>query len=55
MARKTKDYKNLNCKIEKTVSDLLEQFVESTGLSKTATVENALKMYIKNYNKTGKI
>ena len=55
MARANKEYKNLNCKIDKEVSDLLEQFIEKTRMSKTATVEQALKEYIKKYNKTGKI
>lgn len=55
MSRQTKDFKNLNCKVEKSVSDLLEKFIANTGFSKTATVEKALKMYIEHYNKTGKI
>ena len=55
MARQGKDSKNLNCKVDKKVSDLLEKFIEDTGLSKTATVEKALRMYIEHYKKTGKI
>lgn len=55
MARQAKDFKNLNCKVDKEVSDLLEKFITDTGLSKTATVEKALKMYIEHYKKTGKI
>ena len=55
MARASKEYKNLNCKVDKEVSDKLENFIEDTGLSKTATVEKALKMYIEHYKKTGKI
>lgn len=55
MARANKEYKNLNCKIDKEISDLLEQFTEKTRMSKTATVEQALKEYIEKYNKTGKI
>ena len=55
IARKVKDFKNLNCKVDKEVSDLLEKFIADTGLSKTATVEKALKMYIEHYKKTGKI
>lgn len=55
MARQAKDFKNLNCKVEKSVSDLLEKFITDTGLSKTATVEKALRMYIEHYKKTGKI
>lgn len=48
-------YKNLNCKIDKSVSDKLEKFIADTKLSKTATVEKALEEYINKYNKTGKI
>lgn len=55
MARQAKDFKNLNCKVDKEVSDLLEKFIADTGLSKTATVEKALDEYINKYNKTGKI
>ena len=54
MARQAKDFKNLNCKVDKEVSDLLEKFIADTGLSKTATVEKALKMYIEHYKKTGR-
>lgn len=50
-----KVYKNLNCKIDKSVSDKLEKFITDTKLSKTATVEKALEEYINKYNKTGKI
>ena len=55
MARQAKDFKNLNCKVDKKVSDSLEKFIADTGLSKTATVEKALDEYINKYNKTGKI
>lgn len=55
MARASKEYKNLNCKIDKTVSDKFEKFTKDTGLSKTATVERALAEFIEKYNKTGKI
>jgi len=41
-----KAYKNLNCKIDKSVSDKLEKFIADTKLSKTATVEKALEEYI---------
>ena len=50
-----KAYKNLNCKIDKVLSDKLEKFIQDTRLSKTATVEKALEEYINKYNKTGKI
>lgn len=50
-----KAYKNLNCKIDKALSDKLEKFIQDTRLSKTATVEKALDVFIERYNKTGKI
>lgn len=50
-----KAYKNLNCKIDKALSDKLEKFIQETRLSKTATVEKALATYIERYDKTGKI
>ena len=50
-----KAYKNLNCKIDKSVPDKLEKFIADTKLSKTATVEKSLEEYINKYNKTGKI
>lgn len=50
-----KDYKMLNCKLERPVADRLDNFVKQTGLSKTVTVEKALEAYIDKYEKTGKI
>ena len=38
-----KAYKNLNCKIDKSVSNKLEIFIADAKLSKTATVEKALE------------
>lgn len=55
MPQHKKDFKLLNCKIEKEIADMLNQFSEETGLSKTVTVERALKAYIEKYKKTGKI
>lgn len=45
----------LNCKIDKPIAEDLEKFIQVTGLTKTATVEKALKLYIAQFNKTGKI
>jgi len=55
MPRQKKEYKNLNCKIEKEISDRLEKFTEETGVSKTKAVERALKMYLESFDKTGKV
>lgn len=45
----------LNCKIDKKTAEELDEFIKNTGLSKTATVERALKTYFEEYKKTGKI
>lgn len=55
MPQHKKDFKLLNCKIDKKIAEDLEKFVADTGLSKTITVEKALAKYIEHYNKTGKI
>ena len=55
MARPAKEYKVINCKIDKGIAEKLDKFSADTGLPKTATVEKALKMYIEHYTKTGKI
>ena len=55
MPRPAKEYKVLNCKIDKEIAEQLDAFSADTGLPKTATVERALKMYIAHYKKTGKI
>ena len=55
MGRPSKDFKYLNCKIERSISEELDKFIEETGLSKTVTVERALKMYFEQFGKTGKI
>ena len=55
MPRPAKEYKVINCKIDKDIAEQLDKFSDDTGLSKTATVEKALKMYIAHFNKTGKI
>ena len=55
MPRPAKEYRVINCKIDKDIADMLDKFSSDTGISKTATVEKALKMYIAHFNKTGKI
>ncbi len=49
-----KDYRMLNIKLDREVSDKLATFTADTGLTKTYAVEQALKVYIDQYNKTGK-
>lgn len=55
MAQKSKEFKNHNCKVDIKASDEIEKFIKEIKLSKTATVEKALMMYIEHYKKTGKI
>ena len=55
MPRPAKEYRVINCKIDKGIAEMLDKFSSDTGISKTATVEKALKMYIAHFNKTGKI
>ena len=55
MARVSKEYKNLNCKVDNEVSDKLEKFIEDTKVSKAAAVERILTEFIEKYNQTGKV
>lgn len=55
MPQRKKDYKLINCKIEREIAERLEKFTEETGLSKTVSIEKALIRYLDNYDKTGKI
>lgn len=55
MPQHKKDFIPLNCKLDKEIAEDLDKFIKETGLSKTTTVEKALKKYIDEYNKTGKI
>ena len=55
MPRPSKEHRVLNCKLDKEIADMLDEFSSNTGLPKTTTVEKALKMYFEHYKKTGKI
>ena len=55
MPQHKKDFIPLNCKLDKEIAEELEKFTKETGLSKTATVEKALKNYLGEFEKTGKI
>lgn len=55
MPRALKEHRAINCKIEKEAYDMLESFITKTGLTKTVTVEKALKAYISTYNRTGRL
>lgn len=49
-----KDYKIINCKIDKKIYDEMMKLCEKTGLSKTKAIERALILYYENYLKTGR-
>jgi predicted transcriptional regulator len=55
MGREKKNYESLNCKLDKEIAEMLSRFCEETGLSKTVTVERAVKMYVERYNQTKQI
>lgn len=53
--RKSKDFEYFSCKLDKSVSQMLEKISMETGLSKTTAVERAVKAYYEQYKKTGKV
>lgn len=55
MSRARKDSRAISCNLEAKIADELDNFLIETGLSKTVAIEKALRMYLDNYNKTGKI
>lgn len=54
MSRPRKDSEFLHCKLDRKISEDINKLCEKSGLTKTAAVERALKMYVEYYNKTGK-
>lgn len=55
MTKSSKDFRNVHCKVEKSIADMLDELVKETGQTKTAVVEKALFLYISRYRETGKI
>ena len=53
--RPRKESEILHCNLNKTISETLVEFCKETGLTKTVAIERALKLYLEQYNKTGKI
>ena len=49
MPRQKKDAKILNIKLERKISDQLEQFCEESGVSKTIATEKILSQYFDEY------
>lgn len=49
MSRQKKDFKALNCKLDATIWDALDEHCKDTGINKTFAVEKAIKQYLQNY------
>ena len=54
MARPKKEASLLHCRLDKKLSDELNVLCAGTGLTRTAAVERALRMYIEEFKKTGR-
>lgn len=54
MPRQKKEAKSLNIKLAANIHDLLEQFCEETGMTKTTAVEKILRQYFEGYFKKAK-
>lgn len=46
MARPKKDGQGINCYLERSVYNMLEEHCERTGQSKTVAIERAIVMYV---------
>ena len=51
MGRPRKDNKPISMRLETSIFNKLEEFCETTGLSKTVAVERAIVKYIEDYEK----
>lgn len=49
MAREKKDGRHINLYIERKIIELLEQYCEEVGQTKTVAIERALKQYLNDY------
>lgn len=54
MPRQKKDYKSLNVNLESSIADMLDTYIQITGLSKTAAVERILSAYLEAWNRERK-
>lgn len=55
VGRPKKDGKYINCYAQKELIDELEEFCRKTGLSKTTSIEHAIRLYLDNYAETKEI
>lgn len=49
MSRQKKEFKALNCKLESTIWDALDEHCKETGSNKTFVVEKAVQKYLQEY------
>lgn len=54
MPRPKKDYKTLNVKLASDVADKFDNYIDTTGLTKTRAVEKILSAYLENWDKERK-
>jgi len=54
MARQSKDYRYLNCKLDRILFEQLEEQSVKSRMTKTAIIETALEKYFKEEMKIGK-
>lgn len=55
MKRPKKESEYLSMRIDKNVSDKLNEICDEVGLSKTKTVEKAIERFYAEYKKTGRV
>lgn len=51
MAREKKDGRHINLYIQREIIEMLEQYCEETGQTKTVAIERALKKYLFEHQK----
>lgn len=51
MAREKKDGRHINLYIEREIIEMLEQYCDDVGQTKTIAIERALKQYLCEYHK----
>ena len=45
----------IHCRFDKPTRERLDQFCTDTGLTKTTAIERALKRYLDNFDRTGRV
>lgn len=55
MARQKKEYRAMSLKMEKEADEKIMEIVNETGMSQTAVIQNAVKMYYQYYKETGRL